>query len=286
MKGVIICAGKSTRLYPATQRISKQMLPLYDKPLIYYPITMLMRAGIKDIIIVVNEENYELFKSQLCDGSQWGIKITIIIDYKPQGTAEGLLCAKEYVDGERICFVLGDNFFYGKQFDDLLKFAVNEGKGNYLFGYPVKNPTQFGVATLDKKGNVTSLEEKPKVPKSNLAVTGIYVYDENAISYAKTLSPSDRGEYEVTDLNNVYLSKNNLELFKLSKKNYWLDAGTADGMFEASKKIKNIQKRTQMPVGCPEVEAYKQGFIDKKQLEKLYNNLNKSEYGKFLKKYL
>ncbi|MBQ3495013.1 MAG: NTP transferase domain-containing protein [Clostridia bacterium] len=286
MKGVIICAGKSSRLYPATQRLSKQLLPLYDKPLIYYPISMLMEAGIKDIIIVTNKENQALFADQLGDGSEWGVKFTILVDEKPQGTTGSFLVAKPYIEGEKVCLILGDNFFYGEDFINKFKDCVMNAKGAYCFGYPVKNPTAFGVANIDKQGNITKLVEKPKNPESKWAVTGIYIYDEECVPLAEKVEMSPRGELEITDLNNFYLAQEKLKLVCLSKKNYWLDAGTADGLLWASNYVKKIQDKTKKQVACLEEIAYNNGYIDKAQLKKCYEKVKKSEYGKYLEKYL
>ena len=286
MKGVIICAGKSSRLYPTTKILSKQLLPLYDKPLIYYPVSMLLNAGIKDIIIVTNKDNYQLYLDLLGDGKNLGASFTILIDEKPQGTIGSFLIAKDYIKDEKVCFVLGDNFFYGKQFEQQLKHCVQNANGAYCFGYPVKNPSAFGVATIDKKGKIKKLVEKPKNPESHWAVTGIYVYDERCLSLAQKVGFSERGELEVTDLNNMYLSMNELSLVRLSKRNFWLDTGTSKGLLDASNYVSNVQKKTKKQIGCLEEIAYLNGYIDKQQLKENYEKLKKSDYGKYLEKYL
>lgn len=286
MKGVIVCAGKSSRLFPATQRLSKQLLPLYDKPLIYYPISMLMEAGIRDIIIVTNRENSQLFADQLGDGAWLGCKFTILIDDAPCGTAGSFLVAKEHIQGEKVCFILGDNFFYGEDFMSQLKQCVQLEKGAFCFGYPVKNPSAFGVANVDKQGNITKLVEKPQNPESKWAVTGIYVYDEKCVEFAEKTTFSERGEREVTEMNNMYLAQGELGLVRLAKKNYWLDAGTADGLLGASVYVQKLQKRTKKQIACLEEIAYLNGYIDKEQLKANYEKVKKSDYGKYLKKYL
>ena len=286
MVGLIACAGKSTRLFPITKFLSKQLLPLYDKPLIYYPISMLIKAGITEIAIITNEENYELYQKQLGDGSDYGIKLQYFIDHNPMGTVGSFKVAKDFVKGKKVCFVLGDNFFYGEQFDEELKKAVNNCNGAYVFGYPVKNPTAFGVADFDKSGNVTKLVEKPKDPPSNMAVTGIYVYDEKCLDYAEKCPLSPRGEYEVTDLNNMYLENKQLKLVKLSKKNYWLDAGNSEGLFKASEYVRKIIKKKKIQIGHLDEVAYNAGLISKEKLKQNYEVLKKTDYGKYLEKYL
>ncbi len=286
MVGLIACAGKSTRLFPSTKFLSKQLLPLYDKPLIYYPISMLMKVGITEIGIVTNEENYELYKKQLGDGSDFGIKLQYFLDSKPMGTIGSFKVAEQFLKGQKVCFVLGDNFFYGKQFDEQLKKAVTNANGAYVFGYPVKNPKAFGVAKFDKQGNVTELVEKPSNPPSNMAVTGIYVYDEKCVDYANACPLSERNEYEVTDLNNMYLKNGELKLIKLNKKNYWLDAGTSEGLFLASEYVRKVIKKNKTQIGNLDEIAYTQGYITKQKLEQNYQSLKKTDYGKYLEKYL
>ncbi len=286
MVGLIACAGKSTRLFPSTKFLSKQLLPLYDKPLIYYPISMLMKVGITEIGIVTNAENYELYKKQLGDGSDFGIKLQYFLDSKPMGTIGSFKVAEQFLKGQKVCFVLGDNFFYGKQFDEQLKKAVTNANGAYVFGYPVKNPKAFGVAKFDKQGNVTELVEKPSNPPSNMAVTGIYVYDEKCVDYANACPLSERNEYEVTDLNNMYLKNGELKLIKLNKKNYWLDAGTSEGLFLASEYVRKVIKKNKTQIGNLDEIAYTQGYITKQKLEQNYQSLKKTDYGKYLEKYL
>ena len=286
MVAVIACAGKSTRLFPCTNFLSKQLLPLYDKPLIYYPISMLVNAGIKDIAIIVNDENFELYKKQLKDFDKMGLNIQIILDPKPQGTVGALKMAADFIKGQKVCFVLGDNFFYGKEFDEEFKKAVSLESGAYCFGYPVKNPSAYGVASFDKKGNVTKLVEKPKNPESNMCVTGLYCYDENCLEYANKCQLSARNEYEVTDLNMMYLQEGNLKLAKMSKKNYWLDAGTSEGLYRASEFVYKTIKKTNQQIGCVEEACYKQNLITKERLAELYEGLKKTDYGKYLEKYL
>ena len=282
MVGVIACAGKSSRLLPTTKLISKQLLPLYDKPLIYYPISMLVGVGIKDIAIVINSKNYELYKSLLGNGEQWGINIKLVVDDDMKGTIGALLKTLDFIRGQKVCFVLGDNFFYGKEFDNALQNAVNLSGGAYCFGYPVKNPKAVGVASVDKNGNIINIVEKPEHPESNLCVTGIYTYDEKCYEYAQKVTPSKRGELEVTDLNLMYLKENALKLYKVPKHNFWLDAGTSDGLFEASKFVQRTIKKTKKQIGSLDEIAYQKGYITKEQLYKNYKQLEKTEYGKYL----
>lgn len=282
MIGIIACAGKSTRLMPCTNFLSKQLLPLYDKPLIYYPISMLMKVGIKDIYIVVNSENFDLYQKQLGDGKDWGININIVLDKDIKGTIGAFCKCLEYVKGQKVCFVLGDNFFYGKEFEKQLENAVNNPNGAYVFGYPVKNPKAFGVASFDKQGNVTKLVEKPQNPESNMCVTGIYVYDEKCYDFAQKVELSERGEYEVTDLNNMYLNKQELKLCKVPKKDFWLDAGTSETLLKASNFVCKTIKKTKKQIGCIDEIAYQKGFITKEQLQKNYERLKKTSYGQYL----
>ncbi len=282
MIGVIACAGKSTRLMPCTNFLSKQLLPLYDKPLIYYPISMLMKVGIRAIYIVVNGENFDLYKKQLGNGEEWGINLTIVKDTEIKGTIGAFIKCLEYTKNQKVCFVLGDNFFYGKEFEKELEYAVNNPNGAYVFGYPVKDPRAFGVASFDKQGNVTKLVEKPEKPESNMCVTGIYVYDEKCSELAQKVGLSKRGEYEVTDLNNMYLSRGELKLCKVPKKNFWLDAGTSETLLKASNFVFKTIKKTKKQIGCIDEIAYQKGYITKEQLQKNYGKLKKTSYGQYL----
>ena len=282
MVGVIVVAGKSTRLYPCTKVLSKQLLPLYDKPLIYYPISMLMNVGICEIAIVTNKENFELYKKQLGDGKDYGIHLHYFVDENPKGTIGSFKVAKQFFKGQKVCFVLGDNFFYGKQFEQQLAKAVKLEKGAYCFGYPVKNPKAFGVAYFDKTGKIKQLVEKPENPQSNMAVTGIYVYDEKCYDLCEKVQLSARGEYEVTDLNNIYLNNGELQLIKLSKQNFWLDAGTSEGLFKASSFVYKKIKSTKKQIGHLEEVAYLNNLISKQQLKQRYDALKKSTYGQYL----
>ena len=286
MVGVIACGGKSTRLFPCTKVLSKQLLPLYDKPLIYYPISMLLKVGIKDIAIIVSAENLENYKAQLGDGSEFGANIKFYIDDVQMGTVSALRKAEEFYKGQKLCYILGDNFFYGKEFDEKLAEAVKLEKGAYCFGYPVKNPKAFGVANYDKNGKVLELEEKPEQPKSNQAVTGIYVYDEKVYEYAQNVGLSKRNEYEITDLNNMYLNAGDLNLVRLSKKNYWLDAGNCEGLCKATNFVRKQIKKTKKQIACLDEIAYQNGLISKEQLKLNYEKLKKTDYGKYLEKYL
>lgn len=286
MVGVIACGGKSTRLFPCTTILSKQLLPLFDKPIIYYPISMLLKVGIKDIAIVINKENLQNYQSQLGDGSQFGASIKYIVDDVQKGIVSALLKTEEMYKGQKVCYILGDNFFYGKEFDKKLEQATKLDSGAYCFGYPVKNPKAFGVANFDKNGNIIEIEEKPQHPKSNQAVTGIYVYDENVYDIAKQVKPSKRNEYEITDLNNIYLKQKKLNLIKLSKKNYWLDAGNCEALYKATKFVRKQIKKTKQQIACLDEIAYQKGFISKDQLKSNYEKLKQTSYGKYLEKYL
>lgn len=286
MVGLIACAGKSTRLFPCTKVLSKQLLPLYDKPMIYYPISMLVKAGITEIGIITNEDNFELYQKQLGDGSDFGITLKYFLDKNPKGTIASFNVASDFVKNKSVCFVLGDNFFDGEQFDEEFKKAINNPKGAYVFGYPVKNPSAFGVAKFDEFGNVTQLIEKPQNPPSNMAITGLYVYDEKICEMAQNCPLSIRGEYETTDVNNMYLKMGELKLVKLKKQNYWLDAGTSEGLFRASEYVHKKIKKTKKQIGHLDEICYLCGLISKEQLRQNYEKLKKTDYGKYLEKYL
>ena len=286
MVGVIICAGHSTRLYPITKVLSKQLLPIYDKPLIYYPLSMLMKAGITKIALVTNEENISLYKKLLGNGKQLGIRIFYFIDQNPQGTASSFNCAKDFIKNEKVCLVLGDNFFYGKDFETCFKKASSFKSGSVCFGYPVEDASKFGVAYMDDDGKVLEIEEKPCNPKSNLAITGIYFYDEKCSEFLQKVEVSKRQEYEITDLNKIYLSRNELKLIVLSKENIWIDTGTSQTLLEASNFVFKTQSEQNIQIACLEEIAYSKKYISQKQLYKLYLNLQKTSYGKYLEKYL
>jgi len=285
MKGVILAGGSGTRLYPVTEVVNKHLLPIYNKPMVYYPLSILLLLGIREILFIVNEQDLDMYKKLLKNGENLGIKIEYKIQEKPRGLAEGLILAEDFIGDDNICYILGDNIFFGHNLPKYLNEAkeeIEKNGGACVFGYYVKDPERFGVVEIDEKGNVISIEEKPKNPKSNYAVTGLYFYDNKAVEYAKKVKPSDRGELEITSVNGMYLKEGKLKVKLLGRGFAWFDAGTHDSFLEASNFIATIEKRTGLMVGCIEEIAYRQGFIDKEQLKKLAQPLLKTEYGKYL----
>ena len=276
MKGIVLAAGAGTRLYPASQPISKILLPIYDKPMIYYPLSTLMLAGIKDILIITNETDYDNFVKLLGDGSQFGINIEYRIQYVQRGIADAFIIAEDFINGEDSALILGDNIFHGHGFSTIMKNALKTNHGATVFGYTVKDPERFGVVEFDKNKKVLSLEEKPAKPKSNYAVTGLYFYDKNVCEYAKQLEPSARGELEITDLNKIYLEKGMLNVEILGRGFAWLDTGTHDSMLQASNFVQSMELNKGVKISCLEEIAYLQGFISAKDLlqkiEKYKNN--------------
>lgn len=276
MKGIVLAAGAGTRLYPASQPISKILLPIYDKPMIYYPLSTLMLAGIQDILIITNESDYENFKKVLGDGSQFGLNLTYKIQYVQRGIADAFLIAEDFINGDDCALILGDNIFHGHGFSTIMKEALTRNNGATVFGYTVKDPERFGVVEFDENKKVLSLEEKPKNPKSNYAVTGLYFYDGNVCEYAKQLQPSKRGELEITDLNRIYLEKGKLNVEILGRGFAWLDTGTHDSMLQASNFVQSMELNKGVKISCLEEIAYNQGFISAKDLldkiEKYGNN--------------
>jgi len=283
MKGIILAGGKATRLYPITKSISKQLLPIYDKPMIYYPLSVLMLAGIKDILVISTPEALGSFKALLGDGKDFGVKISYAIQPKPGGIGQAFVIGEEFIAGQKVCLILGDNLFYGDRLSAALQKASRKKEGATIFGYPVNNPKEYGVIGLDSKDKIVSIEEKPKNPKSKWAVTGLYFYDKNIVKIAKSIKPSKRGEVEITDINKVYLRQKKLDVQFLGRGCAWLDTGTYESLIEASIFIKTIQERQGLKIGCIEEVAYRMGFISKKQLEKLAQGF-KTEYGLYLKK--
>ncbi|WFC42841.1 glucose-1-phosphate thymidylyltransferase RfbA [Pseudoxanthomonas sp. SE1] len=281
-KGIILAGGSGTRLYPLTQAISKQLLPVYDKPMIYYPLSVLMLAGIRDVLVINTPHEQALFKALLGDGSQWGMNIEYAVQPSPDGLAQAYLIGRDFVDGKPSCLVLGDNIFYGHGFTDQLRRADSRESGATVFGYWVNDPERYGVAEFDKDGRVIGIEEKPSTPRSNYAVTGLYFYDGRASEYAASLKPSPRGELEITDLNRCYLEAGNLHLEQLGRGHAWLDTGTHQSLLEASTFIETIEARQGLRVCCPEEIAYGNGWIDAAQLEKLAAPLAKNGYGQYL----
>ena len=266
MKGIILAAGAGTRLYPASQPISKILLPIYDKPMIYYPLSTLMLAGIKDILIITNETDYDNFTKLLGDGSQFGIKLSYEIQYVQKGIADAFIIAEKFIGNDDVALILGDNIFHGHGFSTLMKAAISKNNGATVFGYTVKDPERFGVVEFDENKRAISLEEKPKQPKSNYAVTGLYFYDNNVCEYAKMLEPSARGELEITDLNRIYLEKGNLNVEILGRGFAWLDTGTHDSMLQASVFVQTMELNKGVKIACLEEIAFNQGFISKEDL--------------------
>ncbi len=285
-KGLILAGGSGTRLYPLTQAISKQLLPVYDKPMIYYSLSTLMLAGIKDILLISTPEDTPHFEALLKDGSQWGINIQYCLQKSPDGLAQAFILGELFIGTDHSTLVLGDNIFYGHNFHQLLLNARNRKEGATIFTYHVKDPERYGVAEFDGKNKVVSLDEKPITPKSNYAVTGLYFYDQDVVKMAKSLKPSKRGELEITDLNRLYLDQNKLHVEVMGRGYAWLDTGTHESLLEASQFIATLENRQGLKVACPEEIAYRQKWISVSQLEELAAPLLKNGYGQYLKRIL
>ncbi len=284
MKGIILAAGAGSRLYPASLPISKILLPVYDKPMIYYPITTLLLAGIKDILVITSPKDIDNFKKVLGDGSDIGVKFSYAIQEVPKGIAESFIIAEDFIQNEPVALILGDNIFHGFGFSSMLKEVGKRTKGATVFGYQVQDPERFGVVEFDKDNKAVSIEEKPKNPKSNYAVTGLYFYDNNVVEYAKTLTPSARGELEITDLNKIYLEKNNLTVEILGRGFAWLDTGTFESLLQAANFVQSMEINTGMKIASIEEVAYRMGYIDKVQLATLAKRYKQNGYGKYLEK--
>jgi glucose-1-phosphate thymidylyltransferase len=285
-KGIILAGGSGTRLYPVTQSISKQLLPVYDKPMIYYPLSTLMLAGIQDILIISTPDDTPRFESLLGNGSQWGLNISYKVQPSPDGLAQAFILGDVFIGNDLSALVLGDNIFYGHDFNELLGNAMQRESGATVFAYHVQDPERYGVAEFDKQNKVLSLEEKPQHPKSNYVVTGLYFYDKDVVTMAKSLKPSARGELEITDLNRLYLEKEKLNVEIMGRGYAWLDTGTHDSLLEASQFIATLENRQGLKVSCPEEIAYRRGWITASQLEKLAAPLSKNGYGQYLQRVL
>lgn len=286
MKGIILAGGSGTRLYPLTKSVCKQLLPIYDKPMIFYPLSVLMLAGIKDILIISTPEDTSRFEDLFGDGSDLGINLSYKVQPKPEGLAQAFILGENFIQNDNVALILGDNIFYGQGFSAMLRAAVQRQEGATVFGYRVKDPERFGVVEFDSNGKALSIEEKPSSPKSNFAVTGLYFYDKKVVEYAKSLKPSKRGELEITDLNNIYLGKGKLNVEVFGRGFAWLDTGTHNSLMQAAQYIEAIENNQGIKVACLEEIAYNMKFIDKDQLEKQVEKYQKSDYGEYLKSLL
>jgi len=285
-KGIILAGGSGSRLHPMTLAASKQLMPVYDKPMIYYPLSTLMQAGIRDILIITTPEDAPAFKQLLGDGARWGISLSYAQQPKPEGLAQAFIIGEDFIGDSRVCLILGDNIFYGHQIKQTLRRAVQQESGASVFAYYVTDPERYGVVDLDADNNAINLEEKPANPKSHFAVTGLYMYDNDVIDIAKNITPSARGELEITDVNKVYLERKSLKVKLFDRGTAWLDTGTVQSLLDAAVFIRVLEERQGLKIGCPEEIAYRQGFINAEQLAVLANELAKSGYGSYLQQML
>ena len=285
-KGIILAGGSGSRLHPMTLASSKQLMPVYDKPMIYYPLSTLMQAGIRDILIITTPEDAPAFQQLLGDGARWGISLSYAQQPKPEGLAQAFIIGEDFIGDSRVCLILGDNIFYGHQIKQTLRRAVQQESGASVFAYYVTDPERYGVVELDADNNAINLEEKPANPKSHFAVTGLYMYDNDVIDIAKNITPSARGELEITDVNKVYLERKSLKVELFDRGTAWLDTGTVQSLLDAAVFIRVLEERQGLKIGCPEEIAYRQGFINAEQLAVLANELAKSGYGSYLQQML
>ena len=283
MKGIILAGGKGTRLYPLTLGVSKQLLPVYDKPMIYYPLSMLMLANIREILIITTPEDAELYRRLLGDGTQWGMQFSFAIQESPRGLADAFLVGEDFIGGSSVALILGDNIFYGHGLPGTLQNAAKAGQGAVIFAYQVHDPERYGVVEFDESGKALSIEEKPEHPKTSYAVPGVYFYDNRVVEFAKNLKPSPRGELEITDLNQKYMALDDLQVIALGRGIAWLDAGTHHSLLQASNFVQAVQERQGMMISCPEEIAYRMGFIDEEKLAQLAGQFNGNRYGDYLR---